>query len=438
MKKLAVFLFVCGVHAAVGQGHKPKGIGQGPQTQTSTAASPSAGPSSASGNTQLISGFYYFLPHNYQISYSMRTEKLDTVSWQSYPPKAMPKNPMVRLRGVLRLRHFTDSVKFTCKNPKKCFIGSIPSNNRFDSYKLYDSTVCLTACCVPDDFKKDSIRLPKEIVDTITLDTISRFYSTGRSPRVAAIQGDSGRLAVYFKVAKMKQGQTAGSSLVSTTTEYRAATYAYDYPLAIPHYAMSLQKDDWADSLYLRVQKKPLVTSPTYYISLPYLVWQYGAMSIPYKYRFSSSRKTGGYAASTGPSPATADTVSSTSEATSGFNLAMFLGLKYGRTHFFFDQTKSHNTVSYMFSVFCGPSLQTLTANNTDFNADLSKSPSSILAISGGFGLSVEYQSFSFGAFIGKDFPLQKNSPWVYGSQTWIGFGIGFNLGMLTNNNASQ
>jgi hypothetical protein len=54
------------------------------------------------------------------------------------------------------------------------------------------------------------------------------------------------------------------------------------------------------------------------------------------------------------------------------------------------------------------------------------------MTFSTGLSFTVEFGALNLGLFSGVDLPLQ-NSPWVYSGKPWIGFGIGFNLGMLTS-----
>ncbi len=87
-----------------------------------------------------------------------------------------------------------------------------------------------------------------------------------------------------------------------------------------------------------------------------------------------------------------------------------------------------------MLSAFAGPSVVALSSTNT-FDKAASTNP---LAVSTGLAFTVELQSFNFGFFLGKDFSLVKNTNWYYDKKTWIGLGIGFNLGMFTVGNCKQ
>ncbi|MBV9963794.1 MAG: hypothetical protein JO072_16245 [Parafilimonas sp.] len=262
---------------------------------------------------------------------------------------------------------------------------------------------------------------------TITIDLSNRYW-TSRS-YVGAIQADSGKImldlptGLYNTIARPVTTQI-------THAEYKPSSFLpnHEYQGAIP-----IQQPDSANNFYLQIRKRNLITQPLSYISLRYAITQYGAVTIPFKYRFANKRTI-----KTGPhySNGTDTLVSAFSEATASFNLALYIGRKWGATHFFFDPAKSHNTWSIMTSWFLGPAIVSLSQSNIENGYDITKTPSQILCVSTGPSLTMEWNRLNFGFYGGLDMPLKANTGWVYRGKPWLGFGIGFNLGMFSKGNS--
>jgi len=415
MKKILVLAFLLCTIISFGQGKKGGGVG------SAAAASPaSLSPSAGSGNSSLQTGFGYRLPVRYHIRYQSVNIKIDTV-YTRVGINALPANPLIRMTAITNTRTITGKTK---KDYDTVWVKKT----------ILDTAICSSKPCVPEGFPGSTVQLIERITTTITTDTLERYLEIESRPKVTISQGDMGKLQVFFRSAQVPINQYRGGE-GGPRNNFDVKTFTVD---GLEHVAIPVDPMDSAQNLSLQIKNKVFISDPTYYISLPYSVVQYGPVSIPYKIRFANGRKTGGYAAKDGPFPVGADTLSATSDATTSFNLALYLGFKFGRTRFYYDQAKTHNTVSYMFSIFAGPQLIALSSSNVLFNTNLSKVPSNVLGLSYGMGLSVEWQSFSFGLFSGMDTPLQKNSPWVYKNKAWLGFGIGFNLGMLTSASAQK
>ena len=121
-----------------------------------------------------------------------------------------------------------------------------------------------------------------------------------------------------------------------------------------PDYAIPIGASDSAQNFYLQLDNKIIAGQPISYIKLRYASSQYGAMVIPYKYRFAPTN-TKIYVAKPQSTRYSADTVvSAPSESTGNINLAVYLGRKMGYTRFYFDQTKTHNTLAFLASEFAG------------------------------------------------------------------------------------
>lgn len=155
-------------------------------------------------------------------------------------------------------------------------------------------------------------------------------------------------------------------------------------------------------------------------------------MVIPYKYRFAP-KNTNIYVAKSNSSRFPADSlVAAPSESTGSINLAMYIGRKWGYTRFYFDQSKNHNTLSYMASAFVGASLVPLSVGNVKYPKNPDSLPSQAIAFTGGFAATLEWRGIDVGLFAGKDFTSSRYG-WIYNKKTWLGFGIGVNLGMFTS-----
>jgi len=244
---------------------------------------------------------------------------------------------------------------------------------------------------------------------------------------MSVIQADSGKLLVQFyngqEAQNVQKALIDGSDLNNIHfVQYKDSSFN----VAIP-----IKPTDSAQNFYYTVKNKLLVQNPTYYISLPYAVYQYGATLIPFRVRFGNGSKTSVKDASN------TYTYSTPTESSSNLSLATYIGRKWGRSRFYYDATKSHNTVAFMLAAFGGFTSVSLSANNLsaiDINtpSDVNKYPSSMLAYSTGVAATLELGSFNLGLFTGVDVPLQ-HTKWVYSDRPWIGFGIGFNLGMLNS-----
>lgn len=383
---------------------------------TTPPASPAAlSPSSASGNSQLMTGFHYLLKDNYHVQYHWDSIVVRPVHFKSYNLGQNPSNVVAVFIDSIRKRRFVEGEHHKMA---PTWVDTVIRHREFIT--------------TPGKLTDTGILYPDTVVTIVKSDSLDRYWAADNSTRVEVVQGDSGKLQVFFR--RPAFAQSIGGGNFTVTDSVNMATY--NYTGNIPHYAIPVELMDSAQNFTLQVKPQNVVNDPTYYIKLRYHLLQYGPLVIPYKYRFANNVKTGGYTPGQGtPGAPGTDTISAPSESTGSLNLSLYLGYKFGTTKFYYDATKSHNTVAGMISVFAGPSLVALSASNVAFNTDLSRTPAQIIAVSTGLAFSVEWQSFSFGLFSGLDLPLEQNSPWVYKGRPWIGFGVGFNLGMITSAN---
>ena len=404
---ILLFVFIFAVIAARGQRqHGSGGAPTAPGTSTPPNGAAATPASSGSGSTQLIQGFHYRLRRKFHIKYKQVIKGAYAGVRAGNPPPPIPVNVTDRFIS------FTPSAR-TPNDPATPPAGVryIPKNNKVSNIIIDTHPGSNTPNARED-----------------TRDTLSR-YNDGVL-WVSVTQGDSGKLAVQFlnKFGQVQQ-QVPEEEEFHQFDISKIDIVAYKgglFDAAIP-----INEKDSASNFYFQVKPKLTVKDPLYYISLPYYVWQYGATTIPFRYRFPNSKKSITLTDNT-KTPPTPTSYPVPSESTANISLAAYLGYKFGGTRFYYDATKSHNTASAMISVFGGPTLVSLTANNMSAGSNLNNYPSSILTWSTGVSLTFEFGAVNLGLFGGIDIPFQ-NTPWVYANKPWIGFGIGFNLGMLTS-----
>lgn len=203
----------------------------------------------------------------------------------------------------------------------------------------------------------------------------------------------------------------------------------------MPETAIPINGEDSATDLYFRIIHKTLMRQSIYFLPYHYATWDYGTLTVPYRYRLPPKNKyifTTTGKDSTAPAPSASD---------ASISLSLYFGRKWGRTRYYEDPSMSHNTLSSEVAVITGPTLVTLSASNVDTLSTFTgkkkgyiySGPSSIVAWSFGLGGMVQIRTINIGAFAGFDIPLSANTGWVYARHLWVGFGIGVNLGMLTS-----
>jgi hypothetical protein len=231
-----------------------------------------------------------------------------------------------------------------------------------------------------------------------------------RLPISIVQDNDTGRLKLQFLRLYIPKLSTVTNRACELNIKTRNPTDCYT--------ALPISPADSAENFYIQLTKRYIVGDYTWFLSLPYSTWQLGATTIPFKYR--RARKIGNVK----------DSIPN--DLSTNINIALYLAKKWGRTRFYYDQAKTHNTISFMLSVFAGPTQIQLSGSNTTDNAVKTTNQ-----LGGSFGLafSAEISSVSFGLFFGKDLSFGNAIDWFYNHRTWIGFGIGVNLAMF---NAAQ
>jgi hypothetical protein len=206
----------------------------------------------------------------------------------------------------------------------------------------------------------------------------------------------------------------------------------------IPETAISISGTDSAANFYFKIIHKSLVRQSIFFLPYHYGAYDYGTLTVPFRYRFAPKNKliftqSGKDSFATAPSASDA-----------AISLAVYFGRKWGRTRFYENSSQSHNTFSFEPVVITGPTLIPMSISNVDSNSRYVSAktayvyigPNNIISWSVGLGAVLEWKTINIGVFAGKDFPLVANTGWIYARKTWIGFGIGVNLGMLSSGNA--
>ena len=204
-----------------------------------------------------------------------------------------------------------------------------------------------------------------------------------------------------------------------------------------PEAAMSINADDSASNFYFAILPKTLLRDPMYYLKFHYAAWDYGTLAIPFRYRPPQSN---------GHILVNKDSASSApSAADATINLSAYFGRKWGATRFYEDPSTTSDQVSKELVIFTGPTLIALSATNVDTssrymgykNSYTYTGPANIIAWSFGVGGVLAFKGLTMGIFGGVDVPLVVKTGWVYRDKPWIGFGIGFNLGVLATGNSN-
>lgn len=420
MKKLTLVMVAVftGVIASGQQiSAKTKGSGGGGGGATTTANSPASASSGAANTGGQQTGYVYRLRHFYHIQYGTRRAVTKKIPRDT---SAKANETWAITRTVARVIS-CDTAKKRSQDEKRQVrvTDPCPSNSDTDTDPTFDTVKsCGTPCGTPAPFTLTQVRT----------DSISRYWERPRKLfskwrlRVAITQNDSGKLQVSMYDNGFPKHPGHFDDRVVDYTEIRTGSKR------VGDHAIPISADDSAQNFYLQIDNKAAANDPIVYISLPYALTQYGAFTIPYKYRFAP-KNTRIYTKS--PQNSTDSVVSAPSESTGSINVAFYVGRKWGRTRFYYDQTKTKNTLSFMLSGFVGPTLVSLSSVNVAYPHNTDSLPSQSIALSLGGAATLEWRLIDLGLFIGADYSLPKHINWVYDKKVWIGFGLGINLGMF-------
>ena len=153
------------------------------------------------------------------------------------------------------------------------------------------------------------------------------------------------------------------------------------------------------------------------YLSLRTKKIIFGAVSIPFKYRFSFKE----------------NDIEVDSEFTTDFNAGVFGGYNIGRYRVRYENKELKELANISFTF--GPFLSLSTTEINDKNTTLATIPleedesKTIGLFSPGMGAMITVYNFNFGVFGGWDFGYGGSAKkWNYNDRFWLGFGIGYNI----------
>ncbi|MCE7059215.1 hypothetical protein [Dyadobacter sp. CY343] len=173
---------------------------------------------------------------------------------------------------------------------------------------------------------------------------------------------------------------------------------------------------------YVFEKRKDLTSAPLYVERFSYRQFEFGAATMPLKYRFARTK--------------TMDNgrkVDVPADVTTEVNVGFYTGVKWGNSSFYSDTKRSGEHLAFMASIFTGPIKISLAADTLD---NTIKKNSNQLGWQFGLGGWLGIKKIELGFFGGVDFPLSKEGrKWDYAYKPWIGFGIGYKLGILKLDN---
>lgn len=174
-----------------------------------------------------------------------------------------------------------------------------------------------------------------------------------------------------------------------------------------------VNKKDSTSNFYFEINDNPTLANPVNYISIPYALWQIGAITIPFKYRFANSNNNI-------PADASAD-----------FNAGIYIGRKWGRKRFYRDKERNHNSASFTAAFFTGPTVIPIKKENVRDTLKYTQETNE-LGWSVGVGSLYAYKEFSMGIFGGIDIPLSKYAQnWNHAYRPWVGLALGYKLAVF-------
>ena len=162
---------------------------------------------------------------------------------------------------------------------------------------------------------------------------------------------------------------------------------------------------------YLSIDKRMSMSKPTSYISLSYATWEVGATVIPFKYRFGSKK----------------DTIPN--DGSTNINAGIYVGRKWGATRYYEDKNRMTNSWAFTLGGFISPTVIALSPDNTKKEVT---TKSNEFGLSYGLAFLTSYRDINFGVLTGIETPLSGDARhWIYANRPWLGFGIGYKLGIF-------
>ncbi|AHJ95293.1 hypothetical protein Hsw_PB0003 (plasmid) [Hymenobacter swuensis DY53] len=162
---------------------------------------------------------------------------------------------------------------------------------------------------------------------------------------------------------------------------------------------------------YTTVGKRKQLNTAVSYVSIPYAATEIGAATVPFKYRFGNTSKI------------------VSNQLLSDISAGLYIGRKWGRTRFYADKERNHNSAAFTIGFMLSPTIISIDSTNTRNEV---KTKSDEMGITTALATMYSYRDISFGLFFGADHPVTgRSGRWVYANKPWIGFGLGYKLSML-------
>jgi len=158
------------------------------------------------------------------------------------------------------------------------------------------------------------------------------------------------------------------------------------------------------------------------YISYPKGGWQFGALTIPFKYRFGYEKTVEGV------------DIKVKDDFIADLNIGAYGGYQWGKHRFRMEGNKLKELSRLGWSVGAFFNLSTVTLDSLNTTAGVTPfgkdEKSSIGIFSPGIAAMFTLYNFQLGAFAGWDLGLgQDRKNWNHNNRFWLGFGFGYNLG---------
>ncbi|MES2379460.1 MAG: hypothetical protein V4538_00360 [Bacteroidota bacterium] len=157
------------------------------------------------------------------------------------------------------------------------------------------------------------------------------------------------------------------------------------------------------------------------YLSYKKKGFEFGAITIPFKYRFEDTKTVNG------------QEVKANSEFIADANLGLFAGYKFSRYRVRYEggKLKDLSNLGCTLGGFLNVSSASIDSLSTTFSDNPLKTDEklSIGLISPGLGAMFTVYNVQIGGFVGWDFGFGQNGKkWNFNGRPWVGFGLGYSL----------
>jgi hypothetical protein len=162
---------------------------------------------------------------------------------------------------------------------------------------------------------------------------------------------------------------------------------------------------------FMQIPQRDIIGEPVTYISLPYATTEVGVATVPFKFRRGNTSKI------------------VSNQLLSDISLGPYIGRKWGRTRFYNDKERNHNSVALTIAFMASPTIISIDSTNTKGEV---KTKSDEMGITTAIAAMYAYRDINIGLYLGTDNPVTgRSGKWAYASKPWIGFGIGYKINLL-------